>query len=77
MRDLRDNIKHKNIYIIEVPEGEEGEQGIEAPYKGIMTEHFPNLTKKISIQVQAAQSSKQDKPKHTHTKTHHNSNGQV
>ena len=36
-----------------------------------MTEQFPNLVKEIDIQVQEAQSPKQDVAKDTHTKTHH------
>ena len=37
-----------------------------------MKENFPNLMKEIDIQVQEAQSPKQDEPKEDHTKTHHN-----
>ena len=29
LRNLQDNVKHSNIWIIEVPEGEEQEQEIE------------------------------------------------
>ena len=35
-----------------------------------MTENFPNLVKEIDIQVQKAQSPKQDKPKDVYTKRH-------
>ena len=38
-----------------LPEGEEREQGIENLFEKIMTENFPNLVKKIDIQVQEAQ----------------------
>ena len=35
-------------------------------------ENFPNLTKKLDIQAQEVQSSKQDEPKEAQTKTHYN-----
>ena len=37
-----------------------------------MTENFPSLLKDIDIQVQEAQSPKQDELKEAHTKIHHN-----
>ena len=37
-----------------------------------MAENFPNLAQETDIQVQEAQSPKQDEPKETHTKTHYN-----
>ena len=33
-------MKHKNIQIIRIPEGEEKEQGIEILFEKIMTENF-------------------------------------
>ena len=36
-------MKHNNIRIIEIPDGEEKEQGIETLFEKIMTENFPNL----------------------------------
>ena len=39
-------MKHNNIHIIVVPEGEESEQGIENLFEEIITENFPNLVKK-------------------------------
>ena len=41
-----DNLKHSNIWIIGVPEGEEEEQETE----NIMKENFPNLAKEIDFQ---------------------------
>ena len=38
-----------------MPEGEEEEQAIENLLEKIMKENFPNLTKKIDMQVQEAQ----------------------
>ena len=64
--------KHTNIWITGVPEGEEEEQEIENLFKKIMKENLPNLVKETDIQVQGAQSPKQDGPKEGHTKTHHN-----
>ena len=52
LRDLWDNIKHANISIIEVPEGEEREKEIKNVFEEIMAERFPNLKKEADIQVQ-------------------------
>ena len=51
---------------------EEEEQEIENLFEKIMKKNFPNLVKEIDIQVQEAQSPKQDGPKEDHTKTYHN-----
>ena len=49
-------MKHSNIRIIGVPEGEEEEQKIENLFEQIMKENFPSLAKEIDIQeVQEAQ----------------------
>ena len=48
-----------------MPEGKEEEQEIENLFEKIMKENFPNLVKKIDMQVQEAQSSKQVGPKET------------
>ena len=55
-----------------VPEGEEREQEIEKLFEEVMKETFLNLVKEIDMQVQEAQSPKQDKSKDAHTKTHCN-----
>ena len=52
LRDLRDNIKHTNICIIEVPEGEKKEKGPEKVYEEIITE---NMGKETLTQVQKVQ----------------------
>ena len=55
LRNLWDNFKHANIWLIGVPEGEEEEQEIENLFEKI-TENFPNLAKEIDFQeVQKAQ----------------------
>ena len=54
IRDLWDNIKHPNLCIIGIPEGEEKEKGIENIFEEIMAENFPNL-KKTDIKIQEAQ----------------------
>ena len=41
LRNLQDIIKRSNIWIIEVPEGEEEEQDIENLCEQIMKENFP------------------------------------
>ena len=54
--NIQDIIKHSNIRIIGVPEGEEEEQKIENLFEQIMKENFPNLAKEIDFQeVQEAQ----------------------
>ena len=56
LRNLWDNFKHSNIWIIGVPEGEEEEQDIQNLFEKIMKESFPNLEKEIDFQeVQEAQ----------------------
>ena len=68
LRDLWDNIKHNNIHIIGVPEGEEKEKGPEKISEEIIVKNFPNMGKEIATQVQEVQ----DKPKEKHTETHSN-----
>ena len=55
-----ENFKHSNICIIGVPEREEKRQEIINLFEKIMKENFSNLVKEIDIQVQEAQSPKQD-----------------
>ena len=55
LRDLWDNIKHNNIRIIGVPEGEEREKGPEKIFEEIIVENFPNMGREIATQVQEAQ----------------------
>ena len=55
LRDLWDNIKHSNIHVIGVPEGEEREKGPEKIFEEIIVENFPNMGKEIATQVQEAQ----------------------
>ena len=55
LRNLWDNLKHSNIWIIGVPEGEQ-QQKIENLFENIMKENFPNLAKEKDFQeVRAAQ----------------------
>ena len=66
-RNLQDNFKHSNIWIIGVPEEEEV-QDIENLFEKIMKENFPILAKEIDFQeFQEAQrvSKKLDPMKHT------------
>ena len=70
--NLWDNLKHSNIQIIGVPEGEEQQQEIENLFEQIMKENFPNLAKEIDFQeVQEAQrvpkklDPKRNTPRHT------------
>ena len=55
LRDLWDNIKHTNIHITGVSEGEEREKGPEKIYEEIIVKNFPNMGKETVTQVQEAQ----------------------
>ena len=71
VRSLWDNLKHTNIHITGVPEGEEREQEIENPFEKVMTGNSLNLVKKIDIQVREVHrvpnkmNSKRSTPRHT------------
>ena len=54
-RDLWDNIKRTNAWIIRVPEEEEKNRGYEKIFEGIIVENFPNMEKEIVNQIQEAQ----------------------
>ena len=72
LTNLWDNLKHSNVQIIGVPEGDEQEQEIENLFEQIMKENLPNLAKEVDFQeVQEAQSPKEAGPKEEHTKAHH------
>ena len=68
---MQGNMKFNNIHIIGIPEGEE-DQGIENLFEKVMMENFPNLMREKVTQIQETQSPKQEEPKETHCKTHHN-----
>ena len=74
LRNLQDNFKRSNIWIIGVPEGEEEEQEIENLFEIIMKENFPHLAKEIRLPGSpgSSESPKEAGPKEEHTKTHHN-----
>jgi len=71
LRDLWDNIKHTNIWIIGFPE-EEREKGPEKIFEEIIAENFPNVGKEIINQVQEAESLMKNKLKQEHTETQSN-----
>ena len=50
LRNLQDILKHSNIWIIGVPEGEKEEQKTENLFEQILKENFPNLAKEIDFQ---------------------------
>ena len=45
-------MKHNNIHIIGIPEGEEEEQGTENLFEKVMMEDFPNLMRENKTQIQ-------------------------
>ena len=51
LRELWDNVKHTNIRIIGVPEGEGGGEKI---FQKIIAENFPNMGKESLTQIQEA-----------------------
>ena len=53
---MQDNMKHNNIRIIGIPEGEDEEQGIENLFQKVMMENFPNLMREKVTQIQETQS---------------------
>ena len=52
---MQANMKHNNIRIIGIPEGEEEEQGIENLLEKVMMENFPNLMREKVTQIQETQ----------------------
>ena len=52
---MQDNMKHNNIHMIRIPEGEEEEQGIENLFEKVMMENFPNLITEKVTQTQETQ----------------------
>ena len=55
LREMQDNMKHNNICIIGIPEGEEEEQGIENLFEKVMMEDFPNLRREKVTQIEETQ----------------------
>ena len=55
LRDLWDNIKHTNIWIIGVPEEEEKKKGFEKIFEEIIVQNFLNRETEIVNQIQEAQ----------------------
>ena len=47
--NLQDNFKHSNIWVTDMPEGEEEEQKIQNLFEQTMKENFPNLAKQIDF----------------------------
>ena len=52
---MQDNMKHNNIHVIGIQEGEEEEQGIENLFEKVMMGNFPNLMREKVTQMQEAQ----------------------
>ena len=55
LRELWDNVKHNNIRIIAVPEGEEREKGIEKIFQEIIAKNVSNMGKESLTQIREAQ----------------------
>ena len=51
LREVWDNAECTNIYIIGMPEGEEGENRPEKIYEEIIPENFPNMGKESLTQI--------------------------
>ena len=52
---MQDNMKHNNIHIIGIPEGEEEEQEIENLFEKVMMKNFPNLMREKVTEIQETQ----------------------
>ena len=48
-------MKHNNIRIIGIPEGEKEEQGIENLFEKVMVENLPNLMREKVTQIQESE----------------------
>ena len=71
-------MKHNNIHTIGIPEGGEGEQGIENLFEKVMTENFPKLIKQKVRQVQEGHDkSNHGESKDAHSKIHHTKTGKT
>ena len=55
LRDLQDDMKRSNIWIIGVPEEEDKKKGHEKILEEITAENFPKMGKEIATQVQETQ----------------------
>ena len=55
VRELQANMKHDNIRIIGIPEGEEEEQGIENLFEKVIMENFSNVMREKVTQIQETQ----------------------
>jgi len=55
LRELWDNVKHTNICIIGVPEGEEKEKGTEKTFQEMIAKNFRNIRQEPLTQIQEAQ----------------------
>ena len=55
LRDLWNNNKHTNIWIIGVPEEDEKKKGTEKIFEEIIVENFLNMGKEITNQVHGVQ----------------------
>ena len=55
LRDLWDNVKCSNIWIIEIPEEEDKKKDHEKIFEEIIVENFPKMGKEITTQVEETQ----------------------
>ena len=55
LRELWDNVKHTNIHITGVPEGEEREKRAKKIFEEIIAKNLPNMEKELLTQIQEAE----------------------
>ena len=73
LREMQDNMKHNNIHITEIPEGEEEEQRMKNLSEKVMLENVHNLKRENVTQNSGnTESPNQEEPKEAYFKTHHN-----
>ena len=51
LRDLWDNIKHTNIWIVAIPEEEEKKKQYEKIFEETIVENFPNMEKEKALPI--------------------------
>ena len=64
LRELWENIKHTNIPIIGVPEGEEREKGAENVFEEIITKNFHNIQNQEAQTVPNKMNLKRSRPRY-------------
>ena len=71
LRELQDNMKHNNVWIIWIP-GQQKQQWRETLFEKLMTENILNWEREKSLGSGTTQGLKQDELEEPYSKTHNN-----